>query len=185
LGCYGDGGAVTTNDEQLYNRLKMLRYMGQYQKYVNEVIGFQQRLDELQAAILRVKLRHLETWIAERRHWADGYAELLADLPLTTPVSVGDVRHIYYLYTILTPHRDELMNFLLERGIGCQVVYPGPVPYQPAYRHLGHQAGDFPVADAQLQQILCLPMFPELTEAEVRQVANTIREFFAQKSDRP
>jgi dTDP-4-amino-4,6-dideoxygalactose transaminase len=182
LGCYGDGGAVTTNDPELYDRVKMLRYMGQYKKYVNEVIGYQQRLDELQAAILRVKLRHLETWINERRHWADVYSELLTGSPVTPPGTEGDVRHVYYLYTILAPERDALMNYLLERGIGCQVVYPGPVHAQPAYHHLGYGEADFPVAEAQLKQILCLPMFAELTEAEVRQVAETIREFYGRRS---
>lgn len=181
LGCYGDGGAVTTNDPELFDRLKMLRYMGQHKKYVNEVIGYQQRLDEIQAAILRVKLRHLETWIEERRHWADLYAELLTGTPVTPPAEVGDVRHVYYLYTILTPRRDELLNFLIERGIGCQVVYPGPVHYQPAYQHLGYREGDFPVTDAHLKQILCLPMFPELTASEVRQIAGTIQEFFSNR----
>jgi dTDP-4-amino-4,6-dideoxygalactose transaminase len=156
----------------------MLRYMGQRQKYVNEVIGYQQRLDELQAVILRVKLRHLETWIEERRHWAALYAELLTGTPVAPPVEVGEVRHVYYLYPILAPRRDELLHFLLERGIGCQVVYPRPVHHQPAYQQLGYTEEDFPVTEAQLKQILCLPMFAELTEAEVRQVAETIQAFF-------
>jgi len=181
LGCYGDGGAITTNDPELYDRIKMLRYMGQYKKYVNEVIGFQQRLDELQAAILRVKLRHLEGWIEARRHWADLYTELLTGSPVTPPKAVGDVRHVYYLYPILAPRRDELMRFLIEQGIGCQIVYPGPVHVQPAYRELGYEAGDFPVTMAHLEQILCLPMFAELTEAEVRQVAEAIRTFYGRR----
>ncbi len=179
LGCFGDGGAVTTNDEELYDRVKVLRYMGQHKKYLHEIIGYQQRLDELQAAILRVKLRHLEEWIEERRHWASLYDELLTGLPVITPATKGDVRHVYYLYTIRTPRRDELMQFLAERGIGSQVVYPLEVPYQPAYRHLGHKEGDFPVSNAHVKEILCLPMFPELTEAEVRQVAGAIEDFFA------
>jgi dTDP-4-amino-4,6-dideoxygalactose transaminase len=181
LGCYGDGGAITTNDPELYDRIKMLRYMGQYKKYVNEVIGFQQRLDELQAAILRVKLRHLEGWIEARRHWADLYTELLTGSPVTPPQAVAEVRHVYYLYTILAPRRDALMRFLIEQGIGCQVVYPSPVHLQPAYRELGYEAGDFPVTEAQLEQILCLPMFAELTEAEVRRVAEAIRTFYGRQ----
>lgn len=178
MGCYGDGGAVTTNDEELYDRIKVLRYMGQHEKYLHEVIGFQQRLDELQAAILRVKLRNLDKWIDERRLWAGLYTELLTGLPVTTPEEIGDVRHVYYQYTIRTPHRDELMSFLAERGIDSQNMYPIEVPYQPAYQHLGHKQGDFPVADAHVKEILCLPMFPELTEEEVRSVARAIREFF-------
>ena len=182
MGCYGDGGAVTLNDDALYDRIKVLRYMGQHEKYVHEVIGFQQRLDELQAAILRVKLRHLDDWVEERRRWASLYTELLADLPLVTPREVGDVRHVYYQYTIRTPHRDALMAYLAERGIGSQDMYPLQVPYQPAYRHLGYHEGDFPVADAHVKEILCLPMFPELTEEEVREVAGTIRAFFARRA---
>ena len=181
MGCYGDGGAVTTNDYDLYDRLKVLRYMGQHEKYLHEVIGFQQRLDEIQAAILRVKLEHLETWIDERRELAALYNELLVDLPVITPKAVGDVRHVYYQYTIRTPHRDELMEFLAARGIGSQNMYPMEVPYQPAYEHLGHEYGDFPVADAHVKEILCLPMFPELTEAEVREVGQAVQDFFARR----
>lgn len=178
LGCFGDGGAVTTSDETLYDRIKVLRYMGQHKKYYHEVIGFQQRLDEIQAAILRVKLRHLDTWIEERRRWAALYDELLADTPVRRPIVVGDVKHVYYQYTVLAPRRDELMAFLAQRGIGSQDMYPLEVPYQPAYQHLGYKYGDFPVADAQVKEILCLPMFPELTEDEVREVCRTIREFY-------
>ena len=178
MGCYGDGGAVTTSDDELYDRIKMLRYMGQRKKYLHEVVGFQQRLDELQAAVLRVKLRHLDQSIAERRQWAALYDKLLAGLPVHTPSTLDDAFHVYYQYTIRAPHRDELMSFLAERGIGSQDMYPIEVPYQPAYAHLGHKEGDFPVADAQVREILCLPMFPELTEAEVRQVADAIREFY-------
>lgn len=178
MGCYGDGGAVTTNDDELYDRIKVLRYMGQHEKYLHEVIGFQQRLDELQAAILRVKLRYLDGWIDERCRWADLYTELLSGLPVIPPAAVDDVQHVYYQYTIRTPRRDELMHFLAERGIGSQNMYPLQVPYQPAYQHLGYKEGDFPVADAHVKEILCLPMFPELTEAEVRKVAGAIREFF-------
>jgi len=183
MGAYGDGGAVTTSDDELYDRIQVLRYMGQHEKYLHEIIGFQQRLDELQAAILRVKLRHLDEWIEERRRWADLYTELLTGLPVVTPAAVGDVRHVYYQYTIRTPHRDELMDFLAGRSIGSQAMYPLQAPYQPAYQHLGYKEGDFPVADAHVKEILCLPMFPELTEAEVRRVAGAIREFFAARGE--
>jgi dTDP-4-amino-4,6-dideoxygalactose transaminase len=178
MGCYGDGGAVTLNDDELYDRIKVLRYMGQHKKYLHEIIAFQQRLDELQAAILRVKLRHLEEWLEERCRWAVLYTELLAGLPVITPATRGDVRHVYYMYTIRTPRRDELLGFLAAQGIGSQYMYPLEVPYQPAYQHLGYQEGDFPVADAHVKEILCLPMYPELTEAEVRKVAGAIRAFF-------
>jgi dTDP-4-amino-4,6-dideoxygalactose transaminase len=179
MGCFGDGGAVTTSDDELYDRIKVLRYMGQHKKYLHEVVGFQQRLDEIQAAILRVKLRHLEEWIEERRRLAALYDELLAGQPVTTPGAKGEVRHVYYQYTILAPSRDELKTFLAERGIGSQDMYPLEVPYQPAYEHLGHKYGDFPVADAHVKEILCLPMFPELTKDEVSEVCGAIGEFYS------
>ena len=182
MGCYGDGGAVTTSDDELYDRIKVLRYMGQHKKYLHEIIGYQQRLDEIQAAILRVKLRHLDTWIAERRHVAALYNQLLAGLPIIKPQEIGDVRSVYYVYTIRTPRRTELMAHLAEHGIGTQIMYPIGVPLQPAYQSLGHKEGDFPVADAQVKDILCLPMFSELTDAEVRTVAAAVREFFDRRT---
>jgi dTDP-4-amino-4,6-dideoxygalactose transaminase len=182
LGAYGDGGAVTTSDAELYDRVKVLRYMGQHTKYLHEIVGYQQRLDEIQAAVLRVKLRHLEQWIAERRRWAALYDELLAGLPIAPPATAPDVRHVYYAYTVRTPRREALIAYLAERGIGCFVMYPLEVPFQPAYHYLGHQAGDFAVADRQVSEILCLPMFAELTEAEVREVAGAIRAFFVERS---
>lgn len=180
LGAYGDGGAVTVNDDGLYDKLKVLRYMGQHTKYLHEIVGYQQRLDEIQATILRVKLRYLEQWIGERRRWAALYNDLLAGLPVVTPQEVGDVRHVFYGYNIRTPRREALMAFLADRGIGSFVMYPLQVPYQPAYQYLGHKPGDFPVVDGQVGEILCLPMFSELTEGEVRTVAAAIREFFGQ-----
>jgi len=178
LGACGDGGAVTTNDPQLYDRLKVLRYMGQHVKYVNEIVGYQQRLDELQAAILRVKLRYLDEWINARQRWAKLYSERLKGLPVITPQEVGEVRHTYYLYTIRAQHRDALMAFLSQHGISTAPIYPNLVPYQPAYQELGLKPGAFPVADAHLGEILCLPMFPELTEQEVVYVTDAIREFY-------
>jgi len=181
MGCYGDGGAVTLSDDALYDRLKMLRYMGQHKKYLHEVVGFQQRLDELQAAILRVKLRHVEEDIAGRRRWAALYTDMLAGLPVITPVEVGDVRHVYYMYTIRTPYRDEIIPYMSQQNIEVQYMYPLEAPYQPAYQHLGYREGDFPVADAHVKEILCLPMFPELREAEVRRVARALWAFFTDK----
>ncbi len=178
MGAYGDGGAATTSDDELYDWVKVFRYMGQHKKYLHEVIGYQQRLGEIQAAVLRVKLRHLEEWVAARRRWAKLYYDLLCNSPVTPPVEVGDVRHVYYMYTIRAPRRDELQAYLAQHGIGSQAVYPLEVPYQPAYRHMGHQPGDFLVADRQVNEILCLPMFPELTEEEVREVAGRILAFY-------
>ncbi len=178
MGAYGDGGAVTTNDDELLDRVKVLRYMGQHKKYLHEVIGYQQRLGEIQAAVLRVKLRHLEEWIGLRRKWAALYTECLRDTPVIPPVELEDRRHAYYLYTIRAPRRDALQKYLCDKGIGATPVYPLEVPYQPAYAYLGHQKGDFSIADSQVDEILCLPMFPELREEEVFEVVDRIRDFY-------
>jgi dTDP-4-amino-4,6-dideoxygalactose transaminase len=181
MGAYGDGGAVTTNDEELYSKVKVLRYMGQHKKYLHEIIGYQQRLDEIQAAILRVKLRYLDAWIDRRNEIADLYTEFLTGLPLKTPYVAEGMRHTFYMYTILTPHRDELHQYLADHEIGSQVMYPLEVPYQPAYQHLGHTYGDFPTADAHVKELLCLPMFPELTNQEVHRVSEAIHNFFSSR----
>jgi dTDP-4-amino-4,6-dideoxygalactose transaminase len=178
LGCFGDGGAVTTSDETLYEALRRLRYMGQRTKHLHEIIGYQQRLDEIQAAILRVKLRLLDRHIARRRQWAALYDELLTDLPVARPGLMPDSCHVYYLYVIRAQNRDRLSAYLDSRGIGTQIIYPALVPFQPAYAHLGYQRGAFPVAERATKEILCLPMFPELTENEVRYVAESVRAFY-------
>jgi dTDP-4-amino-4,6-dideoxygalactose transaminase len=152
--------------------------MGQHVKHRHDELGFQQRLDEIQAAILRVKLRHLDGWIAQRQRWAKLYDELLQGLPVKTPYVAPERTHVYYLYTIRAESRDALREFLTARGIGTQIIYPMLVPFQHAYAELGYQPGAFPVAEALNQEILCLPMFPELTEREVRTVAETIAAFY-------
>ncbi len=178
LGCYGDGGAITTNDPELYDRIKVLRYMGQHVKFTHEIIGFQQRLDEVQAAVLRVKLRHLDAWVERRNAIARQYEDGLRGLPVNTPAVGPGNRHVFYVYTLLTSRRDELQAYLAAQGIGTQTMYPQEVPYQPAYLPLGHKPGDFPVADGHLPRILCLPMFPELTDEEVGRVIRSVRAFF-------
>jgi dTDP-4-amino-4,6-dideoxygalactose transaminase len=182
LGCYGDGGGVTTDDPDLCEKLQVLRYMGQHVKHTHEIIGFQQRLDPLQAAILRVKLRHLDTWNDARRRWAALYGELLAELPVILPVEDESVRHVYYMYTIRCPERDALRDWLAKRGIATQIIYGTPVPLQGAYQHLGYTEADIPVAVQCAKELLCLPMFPELREEEVRAVAGAIREFYTARS---
>lgn len=178
LGCFGDGGAVTTSRDDYVAELRRLRYMGQRVKHVHEILGYQQRLDEVQAAILRVKLRHLDRWIANRRRWAALYDELLAGLPVTIPAIAPENTHVYYLYTIRAERRDALMAYLTEQGIGTQIIYPALVPFQAAYESLGYRRGQFPVAEAAAGEILCLPIFPELTEDEVRSIAAAVRTFY-------
>lgn len=178
LGCFGDGGAIATNREDLHSEVRRLRYMGQRVKHTHETLGYQQRLDELQAAILRVKLQHLDQWIAQRQRWAALYTGLLAGLPVTTPQIASYNTHSFYLYTVRAERRDAVMAHLTEQGIGTQIIYPTLVPFQDAYRTLGYREGQFPVAEAAAREILCLPMFPELTEQEVRTVADAIRAFY-------
>jgi len=184
LGAYGDAGAIVTSDDELAHKIRVLRYMGQEVKHTHLVIGFQQRLDPLQAAILKVKLRHLDRWIERRRQVAAQYGELLAGLPLELPAEAPFARHVYYMYTIRCAQRDALAEFLAERGIGTQKIYATPVPMQPCYRYLGYKEADIPVAAKQANELLCLPIFPELTEEEVSYVAASIREFLGEARKR-
>jgi dTDP-4-amino-4,6-dideoxygalactose transaminase len=180
LGTYGDGGAITTNDPGLADRVRVLRYVGQRTKHVHEIVGYQERLDELHAAILRVRLRHLDAWNDARVRWATLYDELLVDTPVTTPWRRPGSDHVFYMYTVRAPRRDELREFLAERGIGSQVIYPSLVPDQPAYRDgsAPFHALPLPRSRAAVGEILSLPVFPELREDEVREVAAAIRTFY-------
>jgi dTDP-4-amino-4,6-dideoxygalactose transaminase len=181
LGTYGDGGAITTSDPALAERIRVLRYVGQRTKHVHEVLGYQERLDELQAAILRVRLRHLDAWNAVRERWAGLYDELLADTPVRTPARRAGCRHVFYTYTVLAPRRDQLREYLQARGIGSQVMYPTIVPDQPAYAT--ETVSSRVVSDERARrlagEILSLPIFPELREEEVRTVAEAVRAFYA------
>jgi len=179
LGAYGDGGAITTNNGELAALVRALRYMGQRTKHAHELLGFQERLDELQAAILSVRLRHLSEWTALRRRWAGLYDELLADAPVTTPVVAPDRTHVYYMYTIKAPDRDGLMAHLKERGIGSQIIYPTLVPDQGAYATTPNRCLSVDRARNLTGQILSLPVFPELMEEEVRAVAAAVNDFYA------
>ncbi len=178
LGAYGDAGAIVTNDADLAKKMRVLRYMGQEVKGTHLIVGYQERLDPMQAAILQVKLRHLEGWIEQRREIARHYRELLAGLPLRLPVESGDCRHVYYLYTPFVPRRDELVAFLEGRGIGTQTIYRTPVPLQPCYAGLGYTAADFPVATRLAGELVNLPVFPELRDDEVQRVGETVRAFY-------
>lgn len=181
LGAYGDGGAITTSVPELDEKVRVLRYVGQRMKFVHEVIGFQERLDEIQAAILRVKLKRLDEWNQRRRRWAAIYDEMLADTPLQLPHVEADVYHVYYSYATLAPteeERNELLGFLLRRGIGAFAMYPALVPLQAAYAHLGYREEDFPVSAGYARRVLNLPMFETLREDEVRRVAEAILSFY-------
>lgn len=183
LGAYGDGGAVTTNDAAIAEKIRLLRNIGQKVKYYHEVKGFNNRLDTMQAAVLRVKLPHLDGWNAERRHAAATYAEMLDGLPLVTPTTAGYAEHIFHLYVVRVFDRESLMEYLKERGIATGLHYPIPIHLQPAYAELGYGRGDFPVTEAYAETIVSLPIFPELDDDKVAYVAGAIRDYFAAREE--
>jgi dTDP-4-amino-4,6-dideoxygalactose transaminase len=176
LGAHGDGGIIVTNDDSVAHRLRLLRNYGAEQKYRSDMIGFNRRLDTLQAAMLRVKLPHLDEWNAARRERASLYDALLADLPVTRPVCREGVEHVWHLYVIRVADRERVRQYLDRRRIETGIHYPVPVHLQPAYRTLGHRRGDFPVAERYADQILSLPMYPELPLTHILRVAEALSE---------
>jgi dTDP-4-amino-4,6-dideoxygalactose transaminase len=179
LGAIGDGGLVATNDPAIAENLNLLRQYGWRERYVSEIAGWNTRLDELQAAILRVKLRHLDEDNDKRRQLAASYDEQLAGV-VTLPAEPVNTRHVYHLYVIRHPQRDALMQFLRERGIGTAIHYPVPIHLQPAYRGRLGDASSLPETERAAREIVSLPMYPELSEKDVGTVAQAIREFAAQ-----
>jgi len=178
LGCYGDGGAVVTSDPELYEKLTMLRNYGQSDRYHHKIKGLNSRLDELQAAILLVKLRYLDEWNRRRCSIAQKYDHGLQGLPLVTPVEAEGRHHIYHLYVIQTPHRNALHRFLHEQGIQTLVHYPVPVHRQEAYAELGYAHGSLPVTERLADEVLSLPVYPQLGDDEVHAVIEAVRRFF-------
>jgi dTDP-4-amino-4,6-dideoxygalactose transaminase len=185
LGGFGDGGLVTTDEEDLAEMLKELRMHGQSGPYLHPSVGGNFRLDALQAAVLRVKLPHVDDWVAGRRANAALYDGLFTDRGLSEvvglPVPVDGRGHTFNQYVVRVSRRDELREFLTDRGIGCAVYYPLPLHLQPCFAHLGHREGDFPVAERASREVLALPVFPELTEAEQLEIVGTIAEFYESK----
>ena len=179
LGAYGDGGAVVTDRKDLADKLRRLRNYGQEKKYHHLELGHNHRLDEVQASILRIKLRHLDDWNERRRANARLYEEKLAALPVKTPRTPEKMVHVFHLYVIRTNRRDALLAHLSAKGVGCIMHYPVPIHLQPAYRGLGLTKGSLPVSERLADEILSIPMFPELTEAQIDEVVGAIRSFFA------
>ncbi|MCA9968636.1 MAG: DegT/DnrJ/EryC1/StrS family aminotransferase [Anaerolineales bacterium] len=177
LGAYGDGGIVVTNDPEVADAVQMLRNYGQRRKYEHLILGYNRRLDTLQAAVLRVKLQHLDGYNAARRQHAAHYGELLADGPVVIPVESPFAEPVYHLYVVRTDKREDLQAYLQARNIHTGIHYPIPIHLQPAYKELGYQQGDFPVTEAYADTILSLPMYPELDPEAVAYVAHTIREW--------
>lgn len=179
LGALGDAGAVTTNDEELANKIRVLRNYGSNKKYFNETIGYNMRLDELQAAFLSVKLKQLAKWTAQRQEIASYYNELLKDIPgLILPKTAENATHSYHLYVIRTKNRDELQKHLTDNGIGTMIHYPIPPHLQEAYSHLGFKRGDFPIAEELADTMLSLPMWPGISGNELNGISKFILKHF-------
>ena len=174
LGAFGEGGAVVTNNEEIAAKLKLLRAHGESPKNTHQVIGYNYRLEGLQAAILNVKLKHLDKWNKARGEKARLYNELLKNIVITPEDNAGNV---YHLYVIRHKERNALQQHLSSKGIMTGIHYPVPIHLQPAYAHLGYKKEDFPVAEKCANEILSLPMYPELTEEEVNYVASMIKDF--------
>ena len=188
LGCFGDGGMVVTNDEEIAARVRMLRVHGTRKKYHHELLGINSRLDEIQAAVLRVKLPHFKKWLKGRENNAKLYEDLFKAAGLEvggyveTPYHLPGALHTYNQYTIAARKRDELRDYLKQRGIGTTIYYPLPLHLQPVFKNMGHKAGDFPHAEQAAESVLSLPMFPELTEKEVGCVVGAVIEFYGDEA---
>jgi dTDP-4-amino-4,6-dideoxygalactose transaminase len=185
LGAYGDCGMVLTDRADLARRLSLLRQYGWEQRYVSQVKGINSRLDDIQAAVLRVKLTYLEQWNTRRRQIADLYNRTLADSKLTLPHEPEYANHIYHQYVIRTPERDKLMSFLKNRSIGVSIHYPVPIHLQPAFEDLGYKQGQFPETEMATAQILSLPIYPEMTDDQVCAVCDSITEFHSKNESMP
>lgn len=179
LGGYGDGGMMVTQDEALYRRLLRLRTHGSVQTYLHEEVGFNSRLDALQAAVLSAKLPHLAAWSAKRRDHAAYYTAAFADVADIVPPHVDPVNEsIFNQYTIRVPRRDALKDHLKARGIGHSVYYPLPLHLQPCFAYLGYREGSCPEAERAAREVLSLPVYPELTQAQLDEVVAAVRGFF-------
>ena len=177
LGAAGDGGMVVSQSAEFADRVRLLREHGARPKYHHSIVGTNSRLDALQAAILRVKLRHLDRWSEVRAKNASLYDRLFEGSPVVRPARDARARHIYNQYVIRTPKRDALKAHLTERGIGTEVYYPIPLHLQKCFSSLGYKPGDMPHAEAAARETLALPIYPELTEDQIRYVAASVREF--------
>ena len=184
LGAYGEGGCVTTNDPAIAEKITMMRDWGQKKKYEHVLPGYNYRMDGFQGAVLRVKLRHLEKWTEARRSHAAAYTQLLANAGVTLPAVRPDVRHVYHIYAVRTPRRDQLQAALGEREIQSGKHYPDPVHLVPIHRDLGYQPGDFPAAERVANEELSLPMFAELSDSQIAAVAEGVVQWQRSNPDR-
>ncbi len=184
LGAFGDGGLITTNNSQVAERLRLLRVHGSRSEYHHHLIGMNSRLDALQAAVLQIKIQYLDDWTTKRQNNAKSYRQLFHEHGLndhvTLPVVAHGNTHVYNQFTIRTPRRDDLSAYLTEKSIGNRIYYPVPLHLQECYETLGYHKGDFPVAEQAAQEVLSLPIYPELSSGQLTYVAETIKEFFEQ-----
>jgi dTDP-4-amino-4,6-dideoxygalactose transaminase len=185
LGGAGDGGLMTTNDPDMADRLKILHLHGSRTKYRYELLGMNSRLDAIQAAILRVKLKQLDAWTAGRRHNAERYVELFAEHGLQKwikpPVAPTGYHHVYNQFTVRAERRDGLRDHLLQRGIPTEIYYPYSLHLEPAFAGLGYKQGDFPVSEKACSEVISLSIFPELGEDNLRSTVRDIADFYVQK----
>ncbi len=181
LGAFGEGGAVTTNSEDIAQRVRTLRDHGSREKYHYDFIGHNYRMSAFQGAVLGVKSRYISQWNDRRREAAGRYNELLSGLPVVLPCEAGDARHVYHLYALHTPERDELREFLSNSEVASGLHYPFPLHTQKAYSYLGYENGDFPVSEWNSSNNLTLPMFPDITEDQQVIVARAVRSYFSKK----
>ncbi len=175
LGAYGDGGLASTRDPALGEHLRRIRVYGSRERYIHDELGFNSRLDEIQAAVLRVKLRYLAGWTDRRRAIALRYRGGLAGSEIGLPSEPPGSRHVYHQFTIRVPDRDGVLRRMTERGVRAAIYYPVPLHLQPMYRDLGYRAGDFPEAERASREVLSLPMYPELTDEQVDEVIEACR----------
>jgi dTDP-4-amino-4,6-dideoxygalactose transaminase len=184
LGAYGDGGMVVSNDQKVAKRLEMLRNYGQKEKYKHLFRGYNRRLDTIQAAILRVKLKYLDKWNAARRWNANLYQKHLEGSGVVVPGEAGGAEAVWHLYVVRTGQRDALKDHLISKGISAGIHYPVPIHWQPAYQDLGYKRGDFPVTEAYADRVLSLPMYPELTRDQIEFVAQSVCQFQCTRPER-
>lgn len=176
LGCFGDGGAIVTNSTQIANKIRLLRDHGRIEKYKHKILGYGARLDNLQAAILRVKLRHLDDWNKRRREIANIYNLNLAN-ELIRPMETENGKAVYYVYTLRNRNRKKLMNALKNKGVATGIYYPIPLHLQPAYKFLGYKKGDLPITEKICQEIFSIPIYPELTDIQIKYVVNALNRY--------
>lgn len=179
LGAMGDAGAITTNSAELNNELKQLRNYGSSEKYIHDCLGYNSRLDEIQAAILSHKLSHLRSWNQQRIELADLYHRILYDVEqITLPQLAKNTNHVYHLFVIRTAKRNKLRDYLLKNGVETLVHYPVPPHLQKAFSHLGYKKGSFPITEKLSEELISLPLYPGLSKEQVNYISKIIRDFF-------